>query len=403
MKSEDFYYQKLWIFLGIALGIRLILSTLVYGYPSDMGCFSGWSEHLLRVGFSRFYSGEIFADYPPGYMYVLAGIGALRRALNLPFDSSIYLALLKMPALLADILLAFLLYQVGKRASGRWVSFLVALAFALNPAVILNSALWGQIDSFFLLPLAGGVFLLSARRVEWSVVCWVLAFLIKPQALIFAPLWLFALVEQKSFWLFLKSTLLGIGTFVLGSVPFVNIRTIIGIYRGTMGSYPYATLNAFNLFAFLGGNWVSDTRKLFLFSYRGWGYLSLLLIVFLAAFFFFRMKTQEKFYLVASFLSFSVFLFSHRMHERYLFPALFFFLLWYLFEPQKEILILHAGLSATFFINVGLVLLFVLLYEVYHVPRWNLWLLFVSALNCILWGFLLWQIIKKLKSEGTIG
>ncbi|MGC8777684.1 MAG: hypothetical protein ACP5Q4_03315 [Candidatus Caldatribacteriaceae bacterium] len=403
MGSESLYRQKLWIFLGVALGVRLFLAALVYGYPSDMGCFSGWSEYVAGAGFSRFYSGEIFADYPPGYIYPLFLVGTLRRVFQIPVNSAMHLMLVKMPALLADMVLSLVLYQIGKDKIGHRASFLLALAFAFNPAVGLNSALWGQVDSFFMLPLSMGIFLLAEGKVEWSVLFWTLALLVKPQALFFAPLWLFAFIEQKDFRVILKSVLTGTGTFVLLSLPFSGPETVIRVYRGTVGSYPYATLNAFNFLALLGGNWVLDQTRNFFLSYRNWGYLMLSLVFFLAAFFFFRGKGKAKFFLVASFLAFSVFLFAPRMHERYLFPALFLCLLWYLFEPRRELLFLYFGLSGTFFVNVGLVLLLALLYEAYHLPRFNPWLLCVSALNCALWGFLFWTVKSKAKSEGTAG
>ncbi|MEN3185785.1 MAG: hypothetical protein ABDK94_09475 [Atribacterota bacterium] len=403
MEQESRYSWTILMFLGVALGVRFILGASVYGYPTDMGCFSGWSEHLARFGFSGFYSGGIFADYPPGYMYPLFLIGVLRNALRIPLNSGVYPILVKLPALLADIVLAYFLYKAGGNRVGRRDSFYVALAFVFNPAVVLNSALWGQIDSFFMVPLVAGVFLLAEGKIEWSTLGWVLAFLVKPQALFFAPLWIFALLEQKDLWVFLRSALTGFLSFVLLSLPFSGPMTVFRIYQGTVGSYPYATLNAFNFMALLGGNWMPDKTKFLFLSYRYWGYLGILVTTLLSAFFFFRIKKREKVFGVASFLAVSVFFLAPRMHERYLFPVLFFLLLWYLFEPERKLLLLYVGLSATFFINVGLVLLLALLYELYHVARFNGWLLSISTINGILWGFLFWYLLRKVKSEGTTG
>lgn len=402
MEQESWYRQRVFLFLGVALGVRLILAALVYGYPADMGCFSGWSEHLVKVGFSRFYSGEIFADYPPGYMYPLFLIGVLRNALHIPFHSGVHLILVKLPALLADMVLAYFLYRVGENRVGHRAGFYLALAFAFSPAVILNSALWGQIDSFFMIPLAVGVFLLAEGKIEWSVLGWMLAFLMKPQALFFAPLWIFVLLERKDVGVFLRSALTGFLTFVLLSLPFSGPMTVLRIYRGTIGSYPYATLNAFNLMALLGGNWMPDETKFLFLSYRYWGYVGILVTVLWSAFFFFRVRGKERVYATASFLAVSVFFLAPRMHERYLFPALLFILLWYVFEPKRAMLFLYAGFSVTFFVNVGLVLLLALLYEVYHIARFDGWLLCTSATNGVLWGFLLSYTLKKVKSEGAV-
>lgn len=402
VEKEESDRQKFWIFLGLALAGRFLLSSLVYGYPADMGCFVGWSEYLVKFGLGRIYSGEIFADYPPGYMYPLWIIGMIRNLFEIPLYSGAHLVLLKMPAMIADFCLSAFLYRMGKEKFGDRGGFLLSLSFFLNPAVILNSALWGQVDSFFLLPLMGGVFLLSQKQLEWSALLWVLSFLIKPQALFLAPLWLFTLLEKKDLWVTLRSFLIGVGTFVLLSLPFSGPRTVLRVYLGTMSSYPYATLNAFNFWALLGGNWIQDERRILLLSFRHWGYLGIGAMVFWAAFFFFRHKDVSKMALLATFFSFSVFFFAPRMHERYLFPALFFVLLWYLFDPRRELLILYVGLSASFFMNVGLVLLWALLFEVYHIPRWDFRLLSVGIWNCILWIFLLWCIVRKPEGEGLL-
>ncbi|MGQ9747873.1 MAG: hypothetical protein ACUVQZ_08980, partial [Candidatus Caldatribacteriaceae bacterium] len=321
---------------------------------------------------------------------------------NIPIYSGFHLALLKMPATIADFCLSAFLYWMGRERLGERVGFLLSLSFFLNPAVILNSALWGQIDSFFLLPLAGGILLLSQKQLEWSVLLWVLSFLIKPQALFLAPLWLFTLLEKKDFWMTLRSFLVGVGTFGILSLPFSGPRTVLRVYLDTMSSYPYATLNAFNFWALLGGNWIQDERRILFLSFRHWGYLGIGAIVFWAAFLFFRHKDVSKVALLATFFSFSVFFFAPRMHERYLFPALFFVLLWYLFDPRKELLILYVGLSGSFLMNVGLVLLWALLFEVYHIPRLDFRLLSVGVWNCILWVFLLWCIVRKTEGEGIL-
>lgn len=400
VEKEDSYRRKTLIFLIVTLAGRFLISSLVYGYPGDVGCFARWSEYLARFGLRRIYSGEIFVDYPPGYMYPLWIIGKIRNLLQIPLYSEVYLVLLKMPSVVADFWLSIFLYWLGKERLGNRGGFFLSLSFFLNPAIILNSTLWGQVDSFFLLPLVGGIFLLSREQLEWSVLLWVLSFLIKPQALFLAPLWLFAFFEKKDPWITLRSVLVGVGTFILLSLPFSGPRTVLKVYLGTMSSYPYATLNAFNFWALLGGNWIQDNKTLFFLSFRHWGYLGISVTVFWAVFLFFHQKSAGKVALLAAFLSFSVFLFAPRMHERYLFPALFFVLLWYLFEPRRELVILYVGLSVSFFVNVGLVLLWALLFGVYHVPRWDFRLLLVGVLNCALWVFMVWCMTKKPESEG---
>ena len=78
--------ETLWLILAGALLLRLLLALLVEGYPYDMSCFVAWSDKLAASGPAAFYSEGYFADYPPGYLYVLWLMGELRRALHLGFE-----------------------------------------------------------------------------------------------------------------------------------------------------------------------------------------------------------------------------------------------------------------------------------------------------------------------------
>ena len=74
-----------WLLLMLAgaLALRVILATHTAGYLYDTNTFTAWAAHLAEVGPGRFYADGYFADYPPGYMYVLWAAGSLCRALGL--------------------------------------------------------------------------------------------------------------------------------------------------------------------------------------------------------------------------------------------------------------------------------------------------------------------------------
>ena len=60
----------LWV-LGLAFVLRLVLAAATAGYPYDLSCFTAWGDKLLAEGPAHFYSEGYFADYPPGYLYLL--------------------------------------------------------------------------------------------------------------------------------------------------------------------------------------------------------------------------------------------------------------------------------------------------------------------------------------------
>lgn len=387
-----------WILLFFALVLRILFAAAVFGFPPDMACFSGWANQAARDGLFRIYTGSMYVDYPPGYLYVLWGIGKLRALLGLSDFSAPSLVLLKLPALLADLALAVLLYFLARKHLSEERALTLFALFALNPAVGLDSALWGQVDSVLVLPLFLGMLFLARGKFELSSVFFALALLVKPQALVFAPLWLYAFLEQKNSLLFLRSIASGLLIFLGLSFPF-SLSRVFSIYRGAVGSYQYATLNAFNLFALLGGNFVPDTERLLGLPFATWGYIAIGCIVVLGAGLFFRTRGNARFPVVALFLAFSVFLFVHRMHERYLFPALVFAPWWYIYRPDRKVLFLSLGLSATFFVNVGLILLYGF-YGKYHFPRHDPRLVAVALANLGLWAFFLFLALQERKERG---
>ncbi|MDT2235158.1 glycosyltransferase 87 family protein [Paenibacillus larvae] len=129
------------------------------------------------------------------------------------------------------------------------------MGVVLNPALWLNSSIWGQIDSIFMIFVL--LFLRGLRQKKFAFAACMLAIavLIKPQGLLLGPFLLLALAKQRDFKAWLQAFGTGAVTFLLPVVPFMihkGFSWIFTLYFGTLGSYPYASLNAFNLFALFG-------------------------------------------------------------------------------------------------------------------------------------------------------
>ena len=157
--------------LGGALLLRLVLALVTDGYPYDMSCFVAWGDKLAAEGPAAFYSEGYFADYPPGYLWVLGLVGAVRAALHIAYESKWTYFLLALVPSLCDCGLAWLVYRTAKRSS-RGVkehTALVLTAFtAFNPLMLFDTGVWKQIDGAFALPLVlclcAGAAALPARR-----------------------------------------------------------------------------------------------------------------------------------------------------------------------------------------------------------------------------------------------
>ncbi|RCW43409.1 phospholipid carrier-dependent glycosyltransferase [Paenibacillus prosopidis] len=346
-----------------ALALRLWVAVANKGYANDIALFMAWADHAVSGGLSGFYNSGMFVDYPPGYIYVLYVLGAVKSAFALEGSSAAAMLLFKLPAIAADLASACLIYQMAKKKAGFSLSLGLALLYAFNPAVIVDSAAWGQVDSIFALVLVLSIRNISENKIERASIWFALAALIKPQAFIFMPVLLLWFVYRRAWKLIPVSAFYGFTTFILLALPFFwghgGLSALISLYKGTLASYPYSTLNAFNLYALSDVNWKPITDKWLLFTFETWGSIFILAAIALAVYFALRKRggnESGRSYFVAMILIAVVFIGVTKMHERYLFPVLLLAIMVFVQSLDRRMLFIYFGFSITSFINIAYVL-----------------------------------------------
>lgn len=355
LKPHQWAVPLMIILLFAGLMMRIGLSMLEEGYPFDIQSFQNWA-HLAENDLFNIYNRGEFLDYPPFYLYILFIVGKIAK---LTIMKPYLVLLVKLPAILADVASAYLIYKLSIRKLSSEMSLLISAFYLLNPAVFLNSALWGQVDSFFTLLVLLGIVFLTQKRIGLSTVFFVLSVLMKPQGIIFMPVLFFELVRLKNIKEFIKSVSVGVLTALAVIMPFSvgkGFEWIITLYTKTMGQYPYASLNAFNLYYLLDANFAIDTVKTFLFSFHTWGMIAIVLITLFTWLIYIKGNTQRFAPAAAFFLITGVFMLASRMHERYLFPAVLLALLAYVELQDRRFLALAAGFSLTTYANTQYIL-----------------------------------------------
>lgn len=363
-RKKTFPYTYAALFAAAFL-LRILAAAVSGGFGSDTACFAAWASRIYQLGPGGFYSPDVFTDYPPGYMYLLYPIGALYEITGMTYLSAAHLILLRLPAILCDLLCAGLLGLEAKRkASPAQVCFLCG-AFLFNPAVILNSSVWGQVDSVFALTMLIMCLSLVHGRMLPAYIAFGAGLLIKPQAILLGPVILLGFLRQAVFKDFsveklfmhlgqIFSVLLGM---LLLCLPF-GLSNVWEQYFSTVGSYPYASVNAYNFWALLGKNWASQEDLFLGLPLSFWGYL-MIAAVLLAAFLLSRRRPDSTDYpFLGAFLLIGIFLFSVRMHERYLYPAMPLLLLALVYRPLKRLFSCYVGFSLLHFCNTFHVLFF---------------------------------------------
>jgi Gpi18-like mannosyltransferase len=371
-----------------AFVIRLIGAASILGHPIDYADFTAWADHAYSAGLASFYTGNMFVDYPPGYIYVLYVIGMVRSWLSIGGSPIASAMLLKLPAMLADLAMACLVYTTIRKqrvTSGRKAP-LLALLVLFNPSVYIDSVLWAQIDSIYTLTVMLLLFALMKSKLPQTSAWWIVSVLIKPQAVIFAPLLLFALMKRKSGRTWLYSAAAGAAVFVLAVLPFSLHQQplwIVQLYKSMFASYPYAALNAANLYTLFGFNGALATGKWLILPMQAWGDASIAVVVAIAAWLFYTGRDASKYVYSAFLISLLVFVFKTGMHERYGYPAVLLSLLSYVYIRDKRTLFLFAALSLTQFANMAYVLAFSLK-QVYWIPSGDSFMKLISLCNVAL-------------------
>ena len=400
--------------LIIGFIVRVLSFQSGFIFTNDVNIFQWWGQMLHEHGLGQIYHMDIFIDYPPGYLYVLWVFGALASRFGWERLSTIFNFVSFMPAILADLGIGYIIYRMvaygrlsrvpagdsaesdtdedpakdraGENARRRAAkpadlstkvtirALIMSSIWLLNPAVILISSVWGQIESVFTIFLLVSLLLLREKKIIASYILFGLAILIKAQSLFLGPVYLFSAIAYlrdsripaasgkhkiptKAIERLVIAILSAGAIMIVLMLPFaqgVNILPVVRLYTGGLGTYPFASVNAFNFWGLMGRNWAPLETTFIGIPYAWWGILIVIALV-AASFYalwrdYIKYEGRHFFFIVGALFSL-IFIFSVRMHERYFFPAFAFFLLYYAETREKRSIGLYAAFSITFFFN----------------------------------------------------
>jgi len=257
------------VLFTVGLVIRLVLAHYSEGLAFDVGLFRQWSDRLVERGPAHFYEPGYFADYPPGYLYVLFVLGKMSLLLRGEPPS---IGVLKLPAIIADLGVAVLALLLAARINPRGIAGRIpsgvaaATAILLNPGLILVSAVWGQVDSVLALFVLAAIYMVateprSTPREICGVALLAIAIATKPQAVLALPIIAVVVVRRNMgdgaaaprAWSKIAArvglyALLAAAIVVAMFAPFgVGPTEIPNFYRNAGSVYPFTSLWAFNV------------------------------------------------------------------------------------------------------------------------------------------------------------
>lgn len=342
--------KKLILIFAGALLFRLILSLVVW-HP-DINSNADWGIRFWQYGPAKFFAPETnvwnftWPNQPPGTIYMFAAIRKLFEVLFygvfsyahfqlhifpgrwlLFLESNLYSGLLKLPSILADLGIAYIIYKVVGDGKGTRKAVFGAVLWLVNPVIWYNSAVWGQTDAVinFLALLA--FYLLLQKKLTLSLLFLVLSFYIKASLLIFIPIYLIVVWRQRyklsEIAIALVCSLLVIGAVTLPFSQGEPFSWLLGLYQHKVfgQQLQIITANAFNIWATITS--INEQPQILPFlglTYQYWGYI--LFGISFVPILYSVCKNQKSMNVIwaLALTSFSSWMFLTNMHERYLYP-----------------------------------------------------------------------------------
>lgn len=312
-----FYNNRLKIFITILL----ILISFVFRILSiphsnlDMDTYNlQWYQELNEKGIQETL-GKNFTNYTPPYTYLLA-LATLTRDLLAPLTA------IKLIPICFDLFGAFLIYKIVKLKyqSGENPKLAAAIYFSA-PSVILNSSLWGQVDSIYTSFLLACLYLLLTNKPFLAMTAFGAAFSVKAQAVFLLPfLVILALRKKINWWYFgnipIVYFLLSVFPVVLLGRPFLDALLV---YARQSGTYNRLSMNAPNLYSLLQIEWNSWYLHILLI---GLAITAIIIMRWIYTTWQAKAKMDEEYLILIAFISAALIPFLlPKMHDRYFYLA----------------------------------------------------------------------------------
>ena len=359
------------LFIGLIIRIFLIGNP---GFEADVSFWKSWGLAALDHGIV-WTSLNTNINYPPGFIYILWLMAKIYSLFADPRDFNtfwqvnnyIFLFASKSIAIAADMAIAGLIYWffsqkkklhvlgIDTNKYSKNLPLILASIFYLHPVVLIDSALWGQVESLGLFFTLAAVVLLFYKKPLLATAVFAIGPMLKLQNIIFIPIFFLFLLRYFDLKTTVKSIAVFITVFIAIILPFIfQKETDQVLYLLTVNSdyFPWLSLNAHNLWWIVaGGRGMEITDKvttLGILNAKSVGLLLFSSSYLLACLLTFLKPTPRNFCLSLTFAIFSFFLLMTESHERYSYPVVVLLLFLYPFI-QNSIPIKSGHISKIYF------------------------------------------------------
>jgi dolichyl-phosphate-mannose-protein mannosyltransferase len=395
---------------GFVLRVAFVQSP---GYHDDMLLFYSWFRSISVLGPGQIYAHVPGLNYPPLYVVLIeVSSAALRFFVHGPPSDATLNLVFKLPPILFDLAGAALAYRIVRRSAGPSFALLSAAFMAFNPAIIYDSAYWGQNDAIPAILALLAIAALSSGNVvaAWlSIAC---AVLFKPPVFVLVPLLVMYPLTLAS-----DARRLALGWSCVGAAAACALTEALAVLffphptlwaaldnlarQIVTGSSYFAvnSLNAFNVWAVFEPFFVSDRTRFLFLSLHLFGDLLFCAAAALICWRYAASRGAAGLFQAAALLLLAFFLLLTEMHERYLYYAVI-FLGVLLFRRAYRWAALIASLTLLFNLEYGLTFMYLDDAHATMVNRYEFapWLVHICSFANI--GVFLWLLCDYLGIGG---
>ena len=335
---------KLFILWGTICLLANVICTASTPYDGDQSFWVGWVRQLMDGGFGGFNG-----NYPPLYVFWLWGVAQIHALLNFTVDKTFFLKFICLwPVFFSHLFLVDWLCRITEKFNyPQWKKHLLLAFVALNPALLMNGPVWGQVDLFPVVLAVLAIYCISRPRyIFLASMLYLLSLLAKFQMIAFLPIFGGLFIRHwRTSWKGLPLAIVGAAIVLLPFAIGGNLLPMLTrAYVQTTSQYPYATMNAANLWILLVGNAAPDNVPIWGVSADGIGALlkpsnlGRILFVLVSVFVLVKSilcKNIRTAFALCSLNGLAFFMLLPGMHERYLLYAVPMAICWFVWDMRR--------------------------------------------------------------------
>jgi Gpi18-like mannosyltransferase len=264
---------KLFIFWGVICLLANVVCTASTPYDGDQSFWVGWVQQLIDGGFGGFKG-----NYPPLYVFWLWVVAQIHAVLDIAVDKTFFLKFMCLwPVFFSHLFFVDFLCRITEKFNyPDWKKHLLIAFVALNPAILINGPVWGQVDLLPVVLAVLAIYCISRPRyIFLASMLYLLALLAKFQMIAFLPIFGGLFIRNwRTSWKGIPLAVVGAAVVLLPFAIGGNLLPMLSrAYVQTTSQYPYATMNATNLWVLLVGNAAPDNVPIWGVSADGLGFL----------------------------------------------------------------------------------------------------------------------------------